>query len=189
MKTQNVIAAIAFVLVGMSQAHAGMPSCNMQDKAYEGPRYSALACEAMNAYEAGDYVLAAARFEAALAVHHYESPNFELLPWLAIAHARAGNIEAALHALEIARNAAALLRGELVCVETDTGFHLAAREGNKMASMRAAVGYDVATRMCGGAYEAMYALDQKEMGEYAGEFFGMLQSVEQEFRQLQIVRQ
>ncbi len=186
MQNRIISSALALLFLGTAEALAANPPCNMQGLSSNAPAYNDLACRGLDAYDAGNYVSAAQRFEAALAIHLFELPNFELLPWLASAYARSGNMMAADRALAEANGAVAILHGELVCVETDDGFHLAAKAGGNVASMSPGLQEALMLRMCGGAYEAIYSADQNIINEALGDFFSTVVTADREIRTLKV---
>ena len=110
-----------------------------------------------------EYLEAAELFEEALAVHLFETPNFELLPRLAWAYFQAGNRQEAENALLEAELSLLVLTGIAKCVETtleDGMFYLRGTDGSRLSGI---VSNNVMDRMCGGFYDGYYeprSLDQ-----------------------------
>ena len=111
--------------------------------------------EHMNAHRFRDAITA---FETALSLRFLDVPNFELLPRLAEAYFRAGDIENAKRCLSAAELSLSILIGALRCVEVDVeefGFsHIVQDEfGTRVTGVVVA---EVLNRMCGAAYEYIY---------------------------------
>ena len=182
MRNRTLLVALALLLLGFSKAHAADPTCDMRGLGGDVSRYNNLACSGFDAYEAGDYEMAMNQMEAALAVHLFEVPNFELLPWLASAYARYGDVAGAAETLDEAKGAMAVMHGEVVCIETDKGFHLASRDLGYVATMSEDLQQKIVLRMCGGVYEPLYAEDQEVINDALLGFYGMMEIADQEIQ-------
>ena len=86
--------------------------------------YNELICSGISYVESGKYAAAVKSFEEALAIKIHESPNFELLPRLAWARFKQGDISAARDDLMRAELSLSVFAGLIHCQETDVGFHL-----------------------------------------------------------------
>ena len=120
--------------------------------------YNTLWCAGIEHMRKERFKDAITSFQSALSMRFLDIPNFQLFPQLALAYFGAGEIENAKRSLLAAELSLSILIGTLKCVEVDieefgvSGF-VTDRYGNRVTGD---VLEDVATRMCGDAYDYYY---------------------------------
>jgi hypothetical protein len=115
--------------------------------------YNKLTCVGIDLMEEKAYGEAVRYFERALQIPLPEQPNFKLLPRLALAQFHAGDREKAQATLEAAELAVSVFAGVIKCVEGPTGFALIYSSGLPVTSSQEG---NIASRMCGAAYDDYY---------------------------------
>ena len=150
----------AVVVVLFSTAHAqnsnaanSIGGCNTSELINGNAGYNKLVCEGIHAMDSGDSKSAIDALEKAENIKFPESPNYKLFPRLADAYFRIGDMNNAHLYLERSRLALSLVVGVMHCEETDSGFYIAQFASSKVDSPQ---NRDVATSMCGAAYDDIY---------------------------------
>ncbi len=100
-----------------------------------------------------EYEEAIKSFEAALALHLFETPNFELFPQLAWAYFKAGDLKKAEDSLVKAELSLSVFAGIFKCEEGEGGFYLRDKNG---ARRTGTISDEVTAIMCGAAYDYIY---------------------------------
>lgn len=130
------------------------PDCGAMEQAEGNPEYNRLVCEGLRQMERGHFAEATQTFEAAMKIPLFEFPNFALFSRLALAYLRAGDNTAARDALKKAELSLSVLIGATRCEETEKGFRLIKRGDIAVSANQ---DKEVTRRMCGAAYEYIYA--------------------------------
>ncbi len=121
--------------------------------------YNRLVCEGVAHMQRQQYKQAARAFEAAMQKTLYDSPNFVLYPRLALAYWRAGDSAKAKAALKKGEIALSIFIGAVKCLETQEALDVVKRAGSDTdrAIYESPFWNEVSKRMCGGAYDVIYA--------------------------------
>lgn len=116
--------------------------------------YSVRVCAGDEFFQLQEFDKARVEYENALAVPLHETPNFELLPQLALTYFKLGKLERAYQIMGESELSLQIFIGGAKCVETEVDYdidvpsiELFSRETQKSVSLR----------MCGAAYDTLYA--------------------------------
>lgn len=129
------------------------PICDATELVERNDNYNHLVCDGIELYKAKHYRDASVAFEAALREPLFEYPNYKVLPILALAYSRAGDMSKAISTLRKAELSLSILIGSLRCVETKTGFDLIGEPSELLQYKERS---EVIKNMCGAEYEYVY---------------------------------
>ena len=120
--------------------------------------YNNLLCSGIEQMKEERFEDAISPFKAALSIRFLDIPNFELLPRLAMAYFRAGDIENAKYYLSATELSLSIRISTLKCVEVEVedfgdSHIITDRYGVRLYGD---VVEEVANRMCGAAYDYLY---------------------------------
>ncbi len=131
----------------------GVVACDVPELVDGHSEYNALVCSGLRKMEEQKYNESVVLFEKALNIPLFETPNFELLPRLALALYRAGETKKSESVLLKAEMALSVFTGLMKCEETATGFNLRRVNGVRLTNQAS---HDAAAIMCGAAYDYVY---------------------------------
>ncbi len=126
-------------------------------------RYNELVCDAVRLMDSGRHTAAANVMEEALTILFTDTPNYQLLPRLALAYHQAGRPADAKSTLRQSELALSIVTGLIECTWTEPpGELLLHRHGRPMALPTGPEEDATIGRMCGGAYVRHHGVFQKE---------------------------
>lgn len=149
-----MIIGIGFIILvsGCSKTEAAI-DCDVPEVIEGHHDYNKFVCIGVEQVQEQKYEKAIKSFEAALALHLFETPNFELFPQLAWAYFKAGDLKKAEDNLEKAELSLSVFTGILECGESEGGFYLHDQNGVRRTGK---INDEVTAIMCGAAYDYIY---------------------------------
>ena len=153
-----IFLSLAFLPIH-SEASAAQNCDALEVIEFEGYKnYNNLLCSGIAQMKEERFKDAIASFEAALSIHLFDIPNFELFPRLAMAYFGVGDLENAKHYLLATELSLSIFIGTLRCMEVDVedfgvSYIVKNRYGVRLSGD---VVEEVANKMCGVAYDYVY---------------------------------
>lgn len=151
-KKKIVVSICVLFLSNITKGGVGV-ACDAPELIEGHQEYNEFICAGILHMQEKKYKEAVDAFESALAVPLFEISNFELFPKLAWAYFRAGNLRKSQESLAKAELALSVFVGLLECIETNDGFYLQRRNGERISGENS---NEIAVRMCGAAFDYIY---------------------------------
>ncbi len=116
--------------------------------------YSERVCAGDSFFQGQAFSRAMVEYENALAMPLHETPNFELLPQLALTYLKLGKLERAQKIMDESELSLQIFIGGAKCIETEVSYDI---DGPSIKWFSRETRKSVSLRMCGAAYDSLYA--------------------------------
>ena len=145
---------ILSVLMLPGYSIAAVPSCDAVELIEHQEKYNTLVCLGEKYFRVGLYKKAVDQYLDASSIKFHELPNYRLNARIAHAYLLMGDLEKASYYIKRSELTLSLLAGIYSCEEgnNETAFFISDGKGPVIS----VVGNDVASVMCGGAYDYIY---------------------------------
>lgn len=145
---------VLLTLIFSNYSHSVSRSCESIELIDGQEKYNSLVCEGINNFHVGLYNEAVSKYLSALEIRFLELPNYRLNARIAHAYLLSGNLERADHFIKRSELTLSLLAGIYSCEVNENELFFISKDGQH--PLISSVSTEIASEMCGGAYDYIY---------------------------------